>query len=118
MTAAIATLPLAVADFGRPPNEFASVWLIGLFAVSIGLPFFAVSANAPILQAWFGRTGHPKANDPYFLYGASNLGSFFALIAYPLIVEPLLPLRAQSQLWSSGFMLLLGMVALCGVLML
>jgi hypothetical protein len=117
MTVAIATLPLAVANLGRPPIEFASVWLIGLFAASIGLPFFAVSANAPILQAWFGRTGHAQANDPYFLYAASNLGSFFALIAYPLIVEPFLPLRAQSQLWSSGFILLIGMVAVCGVLM-
>ena len=55
-------------------------WLIGLFAVSIGLPFFALSANAPLLQAWFARTDHPAANDPYFLYAASNVGSFLALL--------------------------------------
>jgi hypothetical protein len=40
------------------------------------------------------------------LYAASNLGSFAALIAYPLVIEPLLPLKQQSQLWSTGFMVL------------
>jgi hypothetical protein len=119
MALAVATLPLAVATgFGKPPTDFTGLWLIGLFAASIGLPFFAVSANAPILQAWFGRTGHAQACDPYFLYGASNLGSFAALIAYPLIIEPFLPLRMQSRLWSSGFILLMGLIAVCGVLML
>lgn len=119
MAAAVATLPLAVASgFGRPPVEFAALWLMVLFAASIGLPFFAVAANAPMLQAWFGRTGHAQAGDPYFLYGASNLGSFAALIAYPLVIEPFLPLRAQSYLWSSGFLLLLAMVAVCGAIML
>jgi hypothetical protein len=119
MALALLTLPLAVAtSLGKAPVDFAAFWLLALFAASIGLPFFAVSANAPLLQAWFGRTGHPQAGDPYFLYGASNLGSFVALIAYPLLLEPLLPLRMQSQLWSAGFMLLMGMVAGCGTLML
>jgi hypothetical protein len=119
MALALATLPLAVATgFGKPPADFTSLWLVGLFAASIGVPFFAVAANAPILQAWFGRTGHAQASDPYFLYGASNLGSFAALIAYPLIIEPFLPLKMQSRVWSSGFLLLMSMVAACGVLML
>src|SRR5262249_17924722 len=98
---AFATLPIAVARFGEPPGEGAALWLLGLFAVSIGLPFFAVTTNAPMLQAWFARTGHPQARDPYFLYGASNLGSFAALIAYPFVAEPLLTLHAQSALWST-----------------
>jgi hypothetical protein len=51
-----------------------------LFTVAIGLPFLAVSANAPLLQAWFARTGHPHGHDPYFLYAASNLGSLIALL--------------------------------------
>jgi hypothetical protein len=89
-----------------------------LFAASIGVPFFAVAANAPILQAWFAKTGHVQAGDPYFLYGASNLGSFAALIVYPLIIEPFLPLKMQSRLWSAGFLVLMGLVAVCGTLML
>ena len=82
-------------------------WLLGLFAVSIGLPFFALSANGPLLQAWFVRTGHPAAKDPYFLYAASNVGSFLALISYPVAVEPFVRLGAQTWLWTGGFYVLI-----------
>ena len=115
---AFAALPIAIAEgLGRPPGEYAAFWLIGLFAASIGLPFFAVAANAPMLQAWFSRTGHPQALDPYFLYGASNLGSFCALLAYPVLLEPMLTLRDQSRLWSGGFLLLMLLIAACGALL-
>ena len=73
-------LPLHIAQgFGPPPQSGEAVWLLGLFAMSIGLPFFALAANGPLLQAWFARTSHPAAKDPYFLYAASNAGSFLAL---------------------------------------
>src|SRR5262249_47293164 len=63
MTLACLMLPLSVAsDWGRPPQVGEAFWLIGLFAVSIGLPFFALSANGPLLQAWFARTDHPDAS--------------------------------------------------------
>src|SRR6202163_3139914 len=65
------TFPLAIAaGWGRPPARGESLWLVGLFAASIGLPFFALSANGPLLQAWFARSGHAGAKDPYFLYAA------------------------------------------------
>ncbi len=70
--------------WGRPPETGEAFWLIGLFAASIGLPFFALAANGPLLQAWFARTDHPAAADPYFLYATSNIGSFLALISYPV----------------------------------
>jgi hypothetical protein len=115
---ALFALPLGLAaGFSRPPADGEALWLIGLFGMSIGLPFFAVAANAPMLQAWFSRTRHPQANDPYFLYGASNLGSFVALLAYPVLIEPFLTLRAQSLAWSCGFVLLMAMIAGAGVLM-
>src|SRR5262249_4677246 len=108
LAAAAATLPIAIAHgFGAPPTGgIVALWLIGLFALSIGLPFAALSATAPLLQGWFGATGHAQARNPYVLYAASNLGSFVALLAYPALLEPLLPLKAQSQLWSGGFALL------------
>ena len=81
------TLP---ASLGEPPAGDAYLWLMGVLALGVGLPFFAVSANAPLLQSWFARTGHPHAKDPYFLYGASNLGSLLALMSYPLIIEPVM----------------------------
>jgi SAM-dependent methyltransferase len=112
------TLPITVTTgFGKPPSDDAAFWLIGLFTVSIGLPFFAVAANAPMLQAWFARTGHSQAQDPYFLYGASNFGSFSALLAYPLLIEPFLTLRDQTRLWSAGFGVLTLLIAASGLLL-
>jgi hypothetical protein len=104
------------AAFAVPPAGEAYLWLIGLLAVGIGLPFFAVSANAPLLQAWFSRTSNPHAADPYFLYGASNLGSLIALLAYPLLMEPAVGLAAQSRMWSAAFALLGVMIAVAGLL--
>ena len=115
--AAFAALPIAMASFGKPPLDYQAIWLIGLFGASIGLPFFAVSANAPLIQAWFARTHHDHAHDPYFLYGASNLGSFFALLAYPVLFEPLLTLRDQSRWWTIGFVLLMALIAASALLM-
>ena len=67
MAAACLLLPLHIASgWGRPPQVGEAFWLLGLFAVSIGLPFFALSANGPLLQAWFVRTGHPDAQGPVF----------------------------------------------------
>ncbi len=108
----IAGLPIAFGDdWGTPPEHGQALWLIGVFTVSVGLPFFAVSANGPLLQAWFARTGHPHADDPYFLYGASNIGSLLALLSYPLVIEQTLPLAGQSSLWSAGFGALLVSIA-------
>src|SRR5215470_15336027 len=74
LVAAMATLPLSIAtSWGDPPTSGYAFWLLGLFVVSIGLPFFALAANNPLLQAWFVRTGHPAGPDPYFLYASSNI---------------------------------------------
>ena len=112
-------LPLHLAGgWGQPPSRGEAFWLLGLFAVSIGLPFFALAANGPLMQAWFVRTDHPSARDPYFLFAASNVGSFLALISYPTVVEPFLRLGEQTWLWTSGFYVLILLIAACGVLLL
>src|SRR5207253_9378798 len=69
-------LPIFASGWGQPPSRGEAFWLLGLFAASIGLPFFALAANGPLVQAWFVRTDHPSAQDPYFLFAASNIGSF------------------------------------------
>src|SRR5437899_2357696 len=103
------TLPIAVAPgWLAPPPDGTALWLFGLFAVSIGLPFFTLSASAPLLQSWFASSGHERAGNPYVLYAASNLGSFAALFAYPVVVEPFLTLKTQTAAWSIGFALLAG----------
>src|SRR6201995_896170 len=116
---AIATLPLSIASgWGEPPNSGYAFWLLGLFAVSIGLPFFALAANNPLLQAWFVRTGHPAGPDPYFLYASSNIGSFLALLSYPVLLEPMFSLRTQNLIWTGGYGLLIVLIAACGALLL
>src|SRR5207302_1217535 len=116
MALAAFTLPLAIGA-GRPPAAGEAFWLLGLFTTSIGLPFFALAANGPLLQAWFVRTDHPDASDPYFLYAASNVGSFLALLSYPTLVEPLIPLSGQTRLWSIAFYVLIALIAASGALL-
>ena len=81
-----------------------------LLLISIGPLFFIVSAQAPLIQRWFAQSGQ---GDPYPLYAASNFGSFAGLIAYPFLVEPLMPVVEQRWLWSGGYLALIGLVFLC-----
>ncbi len=116
---AFLTLPLSIAGgWGEPPTSGYALWLLGLFMVSIGLPFFALAANNPLLQAWFVRTGHPNGPDPYFLYASSNIGSFLALLSYPVLLEPMFTLRTQNLIWTGGYVVLIVLIAACGVLLL
>ena len=92
-------------------NPVPAVLLVLLF--SVGVPFFVVSTSAPLLQRWFSRTNHPSAKDPYFLDGASNLGSMLALLGYPVVVEPLLKLGNQTSLWAVGYGFLVALIAGC-----
>lgn len=100
--------------FAEPVQDGADIWLLELLFVGIGLPFFVVSATAPLLQRWFSLTDSESASDPYFLYAFSNLGSMVALLLYPIVLEPKIGLNAQSRLWFGGFILFTIMVALCG----
>jgi len=95
------TLPLALADltdFGAGLEVF---WVPALLFSSVGPVFFLISAQAPLIQRWYAAD--PDAGDPYPLYAASNLGSFAGLLSYPLLIEPFLPLGAQSIIWSLGY---------------
>ncbi len=119
LAVAMLTLPLSISSgWGDPPTSGYAFWLLGLFAVSIGLPFFALAANNPLLQAWFVRTGHPNGPDPYFLYASSNIGSFLALLSYPVLLEPVFTLRTQNLIWTGGYGVLIVLIATCGVLLL
>jgi hypothetical protein len=50
--AAVVSLPIGLpAAWSEPPAGDAYWWLMGLLVAGVGLPFFAISANAPLLQA-------------------------------------------------------------------
>lgn len=69
---------LAVAFGMRSP------WAVILFAA---FSYVVLAANSSLVQVLSGGR--------YSLYSVSNVGSFAGLFAYPLVFEPLLPLRWQ-----------------------
>lgn len=118
-------LPNEGSPFALPAEQrnFASsasdpTWpLLRLLVGLVGLPFFVVSASAPLLQSWFSKTDHPNAANPFFLYASSNLGSMLSLAAYPLLMNRYFSLAEQGRYWTWGLaLLLLGFLA-CAALM-
>lgn len=105
-------LPIGLTGALLPTSIAPAVWAPWLIAASIGPLFFAVSAQAPLVQRWFNLAS--GGGDPYALYAASSLGSFAGLIAYPLAVEPLMTLTEQSWFWSAGYIGLFALVVGCG----
>ena len=115
LVAGLLTLPVRLPADWTPPVEGSPVgWLLACLAVTVGLPFFVLSATGPLLQRWLAETRHPAARDPYFLYAASNAGSLLALLAYPLI-ELVCGLRIQRLAWSAGYAALAVLAVACGV---
>ena len=108
--------PFDVEKFTPVSGENPIPYTLYTLAFIVGVPFFVVSTTAPLLQKWFGSTGHPAAKDPYFLYGASNLGSMLSLLLYPVLFEPVFGLKSQSWFYTFGYMGLVVLVVACAVL--
>jgi hypothetical protein len=87
---------------------------LGLFALGVGAPFALLSSNAPLIQSWYAQSGGPSADDPYFLYGASNLGSLVALLAFPLVAERFFGAGQIALGFSLGFVALGAGLLACG----
>ncbi|MBX9678439.1 MAG: hypothetical protein K2X38_06720 [Gemmataceae bacterium] len=102
LAAAFFLLPIRLEEPAASPSQPA-LWLVGVLLLSAGLPFALLSASGPLFQKWYAGTAQ---RDPYFLYAASNLGSFAGLLAYPLLVEPLFSLSQQFNAWRWGFLIL------------
>ncbi|MCW5753756.1 MAG: fused MFS/spermidine synthase [Phycisphaeraceae bacterium] len=116
LLAASITLPAVVPTGWAPPPEAAPApWVLAVLAVMLGSAFIVVATSGPLLQGWFSRTTHKAAGDPYFLYAASNVGSFAGLLAYPLIVERAFDLRTQAWVWTGGYALLGCLILACGL---
>jgi hypothetical protein len=81
-----------------------------LLTVTLGVPYLALAATGPLLQAWFSRL-HPERS-PYRLYALSNVGSLLALVSYPIMFEPALTRQMQAKAWSWSFATY---AVLCGV---
>ncbi len=106
----VLALPIYPNASWKPTGAVAepTLQILGLLAVTIGLPYFLLSTTGPLLQAWYSRRFHGAM--PYRLYALSNAGSMFALISYPALFEPSFTTHQQSGMWSWSYGLF---VALC-----
>jgi len=109
-------LPIGLQHVTPDSGQEPVAWLLIVLVSSIGLPFFVLSTSAAVLQKWFSATDDESAGDPYFLYAASNLGSFVALLAYPVVLEPTLRLQEQSALWTLGYGIFATLTVACAAL--
>lgn len=70
--------------------------------------FFVLSTTSPIIQPSLeARLKRPV----YELYAWSNAGALLALLSYPVLLEPLLPLSSQLRLWAGLYALYCALAA-------
>jgi SAM-dependent methyltransferase len=103
--------PIAPGDAGHPAAGPPVLGILLWLGSTIGLPFVALAATSPLLQAWFARARPGRS--PFRLFAFSNAGSLAGLAGYPLLVEPLAPVVAQGWAWAVGFAVLAAGVASC-----
>jgi len=105
-------------EFGRSmlSLEHPAIWVLIIATTTVGWPFFVLSASAPLLQRWFSFTSHPRRDNPYFLYAASNFGSMFALLGYPFLIERYVGLGDQKHLWYYLYLALMLSFVVAGLI--
>ncbi len=95
-------LPMMPASSWKPMgSEDPILQILGLLSVTMGLPYFLLSATSPLLQAWYAR--RYRGALPYRLFALSNLFSLLGLLAYPFLIETQLTIARQSLLWSVAY---------------
>lgn len=101
-------------DWLRPQGvagENPLLQVMALLGVTVGFPYFALSATGPLLQRWFHDA--LPGNSPYRLFALSNLGSLIALVSYPFFFEVYWGVGAQAFLWSMAYLVFAGGCAYC-----
>ena len=113
MIVAIFALPLGIAaGWGRAPTQSQEFWLLGLFARLDRVAVLrACRRTVRCCRPGSRAPDIRRRRIPYFLYAASNIGSFLALLAYPFVIEPFSHLPQQTIGWTCGFYLLIALIA-------
>lgn len=113
--AALALLPVLPSDLWRPDGASdPGGSIVTLLLANVFVPFLALAATGPLLQAWFAR-GFPDRS-PYPLFAVSNTGSFVALFLFPFVMEPFLPLERSGEFWSIGYLGAAALILVAGAL--
>ena len=108
LAASLATLPVLAGSQWKPDgSEDPGLYILLLLGATVGLPYLMLSTTGPLIQSWAAQSGEgPRV---YRLFSLSNLASLLALLCYPFLIEPWLPLEVQSSAWSvvyTGFAVL------------
>lgn len=104
-------LPIIAGPYWKPLHDSQpALQILGLLAVTIGLPYFLLAATAPLLQKWLSEANAVAGRQPsiYRLFALSNLGSLAGLLSYPFAIEPFTSLREQAWVWSGAYLLFVG----------
>ncbi len=114
---ALAALALAPAQLSavHDPTMHPIADLLKTLVLVVGLPAFLLTTTTPLLSSWYARLGGARP-DPYWLYAASNGASFAALLLYPLVIQPALGLTDQRSSWSTGFVVLGGVLVIVAII--
>jgi len=107
MLGSILLLPILWQRISPQISIHPALHVLWLLISQLSLPLFIVSTTAPMVQYWFSQTNDARAQDPYFLYSASNIGSLVALLGFPLLFEPLFGLQQLSKYWSIIYVIFL-----------
>jgi hypothetical protein len=108
-------LPVAVGQDAAAATDQPIAWLLQTMGASVGLPFVVLASTAPLLQRWYSSLDDRASSDPYWLYAASNIGSFAALLAFPIVFEPSIPLGRQTVVWKVGYAIVAALLTACAI---
>lgn len=87
------------------------VWnLLIALAKNAAVPCIVLATVSGVMQFWFGLA---KLGNPYPLYSVSNIGSFTALLVYPILIEPRFTIPKTLSIWSAGYSALAALIAVC-----
>ncbi len=112
---ACVVLPIIPPESMKPAvGSDSPTWQIFLLLLlTVGLPYFVLSATSPLVQVWYGRV-YPNRS-PFRLYSLSNIGSLTALLSYPFFFEPRWDVVVQAKSWSIGFGIFAVFMAACAI---
>ena len=114
LVGALLLLPVLPGEAWKPdPQADPSQSILWMLVVNVALPFIALAATGPLLQAWFSRA-YP-GRSPYPLYAVSNVGSLAALLVFPTLIEPLWSLETTGELWAWVFAVTAVAILGCGL---
>ena len=102
LAVSVLTLPILASAAWQPRgDEDPIVRILLLLTMTIGLPYFLLSATTPLLQSWYWQRFRTVV--PYRLFALSNFASLLALLGFPFLLEPWVGLIELGWAWSVAY---------------